>query len=76
MNIVQVGKSIGRIIPKSIERKCNLEQILEPVRPHINLTFENILAHINTIYVLKTKDGVLATCNTYLRFKVQTYSDA
>ncbi|KAK0077369.1 hypothetical protein PV326_010091, partial [Microctonus aethiopoides] len=29
------------------------------VRPHLELTFENILSHINTVYVLKTKKGVM-----------------
>ncbi|KAF4526021.1 hypothetical protein B566_EDAN000814 [Ephemera danica] len=27
------------------------------VRPHLELNFENILSHINTVYVLKTKPG-------------------
>lgn len=25
------------------------------VRPHLEMTFANVLAHINTVYVLKTK---------------------
>lgn len=29
------------------------------VRPHLELTFDNILSHINTVYVLKTKPGVM-----------------
>jgi len=28
------------------------------VRPHLDLTFDNILAHINTVYVLNTKPGI------------------
>lgn len=51
------------------EANCSLSSVLEPVRPHVNLTFDNILAHINTIYVLKTKSGVLAG-QGYLRLKV------
>lgn len=51
------------------EVNCSLSSVLEPVRPHVNLTFDNILAHINTIYVLKTKSGVLAG-QGYLRLKV------
>ena len=27
------------------------------VRPHLDLTFENILSHINTVYVLRTRPG-------------------
>lgn len=48
---------------------CLLNDVLEAVRPHVNLTFDNILAHINTIYVLKTKIGALAG-QGYLRLKV------
>lgn len=33
-------------------------EILEAVRPHLQLTFDNILSHINTIYVLSTKKGM------------------
>lgn len=51
------------------EVNCSLSSVLEPVRPHVNLTFDNILAHINTIYVLKTKSGALAG-QGYLRLKV------
>lgn len=51
------------------ETNCLLNDVLEAVRPHVNLNFDNILAHINTIYVLKTKSGVLAG-QGYLRLKV------
>lgn len=27
------------------------------MRPHLDLTFENILSHINTVYVLRTRPG-------------------
>ncbi|XP_031631652.1 guanylate cyclase soluble subunit beta-1 isoform X2 [Contarinia nasturtii] len=70
MQIVQVGKSVSRIIPRLTETNCLLNDVLEAVRPHVNLTFDNILAHINTIYVLKTKTGALAG-QGYLRLKGQ-----
>lgn len=35
--------------------------ILFQVRPHLDLTFDNILAHINTVYVLRTKPGIMRT---------------
>jgi len=42
------------------------------VRPHLDLTFENILAHINTVYVLKTRLDVLAVSDApVLRLKGQ-----
>ena len=44
------------------------------VRPHLELTFENILSHINTVYVLRTKKGIMQFEATeeysYLRLKV------
>ena len=71
MRIVQAGKSVARVIPRVKEQLCPLLEILEPVRPHIQLTFQNILAHINTIYVLKTKDGTMLKQDTFLRLKVK-----
>lgn len=73
MRIVQAGKSVARVIPRVKERLCPLLEILEPVRPHIQLTFQNILAHINTIYVLKTRDGTMLTKDTFLRLKVGSF---
>lgn len=29
------------------------------VRPHLDLTFDNVLSHINTVYVLRTRPGVM-----------------
>lgn len=48
------------------------------VRPHLDITFENILSHINTVYVLKTKKGVMQVEASEefsnLRLKVTTTS--
>lgn len=52
------------------EANCPLLEVLEAVRPHLQLSFENILAHINTIYVLKTKQGAMGLHERYLRLKV------
>lgn len=52
------------------ENDCPLLEVLEAVRPHLILNFENILAHINTIYVLKTKQGAMNKHERYLRLKV------
>lgn len=48
---------------------------VEQVRPHLELTFDNILAHINTVYVLNTKPGIMNGdpndgCSISLRLKV------
>ncbi|KAJ6640086.1 Guanylate cyclase soluble subunit beta-1 [Pseudolycoriella hygida] len=71
MNIFQVGKSVSRVIPRVSEANCPLLEVLEAVRPHLQLSFENILAHINTIYVLKTKQGAMGLHERYLRLKGQ-----
>lgn len=49
---------------------CPLLEVLEAIRPHLQLTFENILAHINTIYVLQTRPGAMQKQERYLRLKV------
>ncbi|XP_058821887.1 guanylate cyclase soluble subunit beta-1 isoform X2 [Topomyia yanbarensis] len=69
--IVQAGRSVSRVIPKISETNCPLMTIFEAVRPHLQLSFGNILAHINTIYVLKTKAGVMSISERYLRLKGQ-----
>ena len=33
------------------------------IRPHLDLTFDNILSHINTVYVLRVKSGVINRFN-------------
>lgn len=51
--------------------------LLSQVRPHLELTFENILSHINTVYVLRTKKGVMQVDSSeeysYLRLKVSIF---
>lgn len=32
----------------------------DQVRPHMEISFDNILHHINTIYVLRTREAVIA----------------
>ncbi|CAH1174092.1 unnamed protein product [Phaedon cochleariae] len=59
MKIVQTGSSVARVIPKANSFKCKITDILDTIRPHLDLTFDNILSHINTIYVLKTRAGVM-----------------
>lgn len=52
------------------EEDCPLLEILEAIRPHLQLTFDSILAHINTIFVLKTRPGVMSLSEQFLRLKV------
>lgn len=70
MRIVQAGKSVLRVIPRTAEENCPLLDVLEPVRPHIQLSFQTILAHISTIYVLKTKPGTMLEPEMFMRLKV------
>ncbi|KAK7576740.1 hypothetical protein V9T40_013026 [Parthenolecanium corni] len=58
LNILQTGSAIARVVPL-VASSCKLTDILNPVRPHLDLTFDNILAHINTVYVLRTKVGIM-----------------
>ncbi|KAF3420230.1 hypothetical protein E2986_01199 [Frieseomelitta varia] len=74
LTIVQTGCTITRVIPQVCSGNCKLNDILLTVRPHLELTFENILSHINTVYVLRTKKGVMRVDASeeysYLRLKV------
>lgn len=55
------------------DENCSLLEVLEAIRPHLQLTFENVLAHINTIYVLQTRQGAMGKHERYLRLKVCMY---
>ncbi|XP_075234533.1 guanylate cyclase soluble subunit beta-1-like [Lycorma delicatula] len=59
--VQQTGATISRILPSTNSPGCKITDLLDPVRPHLELTFDNILAHINQVYVLKTKEGVMKT---------------
>lgn len=71
MKIVQAGKSVSRVIPRVTGESCSLLEVLEAIRPHLQLTFENVLAHINTIYVMQTRQGAMGKHERYLRLKGQ-----
>ena len=59
MVIQQIGSSLLRVIPQVVRTACRIDDILEMVRPHMDFSFEHIMAHINTVYVLRTKEGIL-----------------
>ncbi|KAH9507823.1 Guanylate cyclase soluble subunit beta-1 [Bulinus truncatus] len=52
------GLSIGRVIPE-VNKGSQVTALFEMIRPHMEFTFDNILSHINTIFVLITRQGVL-----------------
>ncbi|KAH9637519.1 hypothetical protein HF086_010930 [Spodoptera exigua] len=55
LNIVQAGRTVSRLMPRVTRPGCKITDVLDTVRPHLEMTFANVLAHINTVYVLKTK---------------------
>ncbi|KAH9421795.1 Guanylate cyclase soluble subunit beta-1 [Dermatophagoides pteronyssinus] len=57
MILRQAGISMARVLPAFTENECNITQVMDMIRPHMEFTFNNILAHINTVFVLRTKFG-------------------
>ncbi|XP_076447120.1 guanylate cyclase soluble subunit beta-1-like [Babylonia areolata] len=60
LRVHQAGTSITRVIP-ALGQQCLVTDLFEMIRPHMDLDFSLILSHINTVYVLATKVGVLST---------------
>ncbi|XP_003743763.1 guanylate cyclase soluble subunit beta-1 [Galendromus occidentalis] len=53
MTVIQAGTSITRILPNMLQDSlCNF---MELIQPQMALTFENVLQHTNTVFVLRTK---------------------
>lgn len=59
MQITQTGFSLVRVIPMVARNSCRIDDVFEMVRPHMEFDFHHILSHINTVYVLRTKEGIL-----------------
>ena len=62
MNILQLGSSLSWVMPsyglvKQKGDKSNLAHFFSLERPRMKLTFDNILSHINTIFILKMIPG-------------------
>ncbi|XP_075909667.1 guanylate cyclase soluble subunit beta-1 isoform X1 [Petromyzon marinus] len=58
--LTQCGHAIARALPQLQPGSCNLLSVFSLVRPHMEFTFNGILSHINTVFVLRTKEGVLS----------------
>ena len=52
MKILQVGSSLSVVLPALKQDEVKLDRFFEFERPKMRLTFENILAHINTIFIM------------------------
>ncbi|KAL9973486.1 hypothetical protein ACROYT_G019954 [Oculina patagonica] len=65
MEILQYGDSLSRVI-KGINTRAQLTMpdVFELVRPRIEFTYEALLAHINTVFVLTTRPGLLQVSNS------------
>lgn len=59
MRITQTGFSLVRVIPTVARDDCRIDDVFEMVRPHMEFDFHHILSHINTVYVLRTKEGII-----------------
>ncbi|KAM3865175.1 guanylate cyclase soluble subunit beta-1 isoform 1-T1 [Diretmus argenteus] len=57
--LTQCGNAIYRVLPQLQPGTCNLPAVFSLVRPHIDFSFHGILSHINTVFVLRSKEGLL-----------------
>ena len=58
LNIIQVGHSVGVLLSNICNDSAkNLLMFFKLERPHFELSFQAILNHINTIYVLRLQTG-------------------
>lgn len=53
LTILQVGSSLSWVMPALQLNKDSLTSYFALERPRVKLTFENIMSHINTIYILR-----------------------
>ncbi|KAI1292795.1 Guanylate cyclase soluble subunit beta-1 [Halotydeus destructor] len=61
LHVRQAGNSISRIVPSLSQPDCLVTNVFDMIRPHIDFTFYNILSHINTVFVLGSKNVQLVT---------------
>ncbi|KAG8507338.1 Guanylate cyclase soluble subunit beta-1, partial [Galemys pyrenaicus] len=57
--VTQCGNAIYRVLPQLQPGNCSLLSVFSLVRPHIDISFHGILSHINTVFVLRSKEGLL-----------------
>ncbi|XP_078602354.1 guanylate cyclase soluble subunit beta-1-like [Branchiostoma floridae x Branchiostoma japonicum] len=57
--IQQAGTSISRVIPQICLQECKVCDLFDMIRPHIKFAFNSITSHINTVFVLRTKEGLI-----------------
>ena len=58
LRIVQAGSSVSRVIKELDDPSYTFKDIFQVVRPHIELNFENILAHTNAVFIVRARDRI------------------
>lgn len=46
---------MARVLPALTDATSVVSDVFDMIRPHMEFTFNNILSHINTVFVLHTK---------------------
>lgn len=59
MVVFQAGISMRRVLPSLVVGRTKVSEILEIVRPHVNIDFNSILSRPNSMFLLRTNEGVL-----------------
>ena len=58
LKIVQAGQTVARVIKEVEDASYTFRDIFQVVRPQIELTFENISAHTNAVFVVRARDRI------------------
>jgi len=56
MKIIQAGSAVRRVVV-GLSQNVDITDIFEIIRPQMKFAFNSILAHINTVFVLKSREG-------------------
>lgn len=60
LTIIQAGVAILRVLNKQPGSKIKFNEVFTLQRPKLHLSFESILAQINTVFVVETKEGIIS----------------
>lgn len=58
LKIIQAGVALMRLVPQLKSGESNFLDFFRVVRPDIEITFQGILTHINSIYHVETRDPI------------------
>ena len=58
LKIVQTGFTIARVVSELQDQKFTFPDIFSVVRPSIDVTFDNIVARANTVFVVRMRDRI------------------